>query len=356
MAKLSWAFLGTSMISKTVAKSLQKSSGSQLIAVFGRDPDRLAEFQLEFDIPYSSQDPNEVINRSDVDAVYISLPNHLHCHYAKMAVDAGKHVLCEKSLDVTMAAVDDIISSLSASKSTVFFSEALMHLRHPLIVKYWEFLRSDQAAEVLGQVRAIHCHYSCDIQKFANVHGKGAIYNLGCYPVSLLQLTIDALFGEGAFEKRLHSQVVGKRYSHIVSPSHVAHKGGDNVAETICVTMFQCGVLASVQTAETFGKSTVNCGFEVIGTSGKLWFETNPYMPLPNQDNSFKFIQYSQPKKVNAVTEGSLDYDAYYYQFKEVEHAISAGLTQSERPAPRLADSIAIMKYITDWEAAVPKQ
>jgi predicted dehydrogenase len=326
---LRWAVIGTSFISDTVAAAIARSPGSELAIAVGRDRARLEAFGARHDVARATTSLDEALADPDVDAVYVGAPNHVHHEITIAAARAGKAVLSEKSLTVTMAQTDAL---LDAVVGRVFFVEGLMYLAHPVIARFVEVLRDGR----LGRLRAIEATYAADIARFVNPAGAGAIYNLGCYPASLAQLVVDTMGGEGAFgEHRLRA---------VGNTGDGPHAG--NVVDASAAVRFASGALATLHTAETYGTVV---RFAVHGEHGTLAFATNPWMPEPG-DNRFTWARFDGASE-SIVVDDPLD--AFDHQVRMVERCVAEGRLEAERPSPRPADSRALMQFLTGWEYAV---
>lgn len=325
---IGWGILGTGFISDTVAAAIVKSPGSRIAAVAGRDIGRTEAFRARFEGDRAYADHADLFADPAVDVVYVGLPNHLHHRFVGEAAAAGKAILSEKSLSVDMAKSQALVEAVAASD--VFFVEGLMYLAHPLIARFVEILRDRR----LGTVKSIHASYAADIWQVVNPEGRGTLYNLGCYPVSLLQLAVQTVAGEGAFRDRSQTGT-GK-----ISP----HDG--NVSEAALAVRFGCGILATVQTAETYGMFP---DFTVVGDKGSLRFLDNPWLPEAGASRLL-FTGFDGTGEEIVVES---DADAFLHQVRMVERSLAAGLGQAKRPSPRPADSIEIMEMLTDWEADI---
>lgn len=323
---LRWAILGTSFISETMARAIEASPGSVTTVVVGRDPKRLEEFRALHGIARAVTSLEVALRASDIDVVYVATPNHVHHEATILAAAAGKAVLSEKSLTVSMEQADSL---LAAVRGTVFFVEGLMYLAHPVIARFVDVLHDGR----LGTLKAVHASYAANIAHLVNPDGRGAIYNLGCYPASLVQLVLDAMGGDGTFA------------DHQLESCGVISAADGNVSEAVGVARFSNGVLATIHTAETYGNTS---RFEVHGTNGTLTFLTNPWLP-ERGDNSFVWRAYDGEPETIVVT-GPLD--AFDHQVRMVEANVAAGKLEAERPSPRLDDSLHLIRFLTEWEAA----
>lgn len=321
---LRWAILGTSFISHTVADAIARSPGSVATVVVGRDVARREAFRDTYGIARSYPTIEEAVADPEVDAVYVGLPNHVHHEATMLAAAAGKAVLSEKSLTVSMEQTDLL---LSAVRGRVFFVEGLMYLSHPLMQRFVDVLGDGR----LGTMKSIHASYAADIAHLVNPSGGGAIFNLGCYPASLIQLTVDAVHGQGAFER------------HALSACGWISADG-NVGESVASIAFDVGTLATLHTAETYGMTH---RFEVHGTNGGLAFRSNPWLPKPGE-TGFTWTPFDGPPEEFTVSD---PLDAFDHQIRMVERCIELRLLEALRPSPQLDDSRALMAMLTHWES-----
>lgn len=321
---LRWAILGTGFISNTVVDAIGLSAGSCVNVVAGRNRDRLAAFQSAHGIAAATTDYHEAITSPEIDAVYIGLPNHVHHEVAIAAAAAGKAVLSEKSLTTTMQTAHELADAV---RDRVFFVEGLMYLAHPLYRTLTDLLATSQ----IGTVTAINGRYSADIAGVVNPLGRGTIYNLGCYPASLLHLVIQTACGVDAFAQRASSG----------AGTLTADGTIGNAALTV---RFDNGVLANLQSTDNFG---MGHDFVIMTDVGELQFVTNPWLPTAG-DNTITWTPYTGEPESIVVSD---DNDAFYHQIKLVEACVAAGMTEAPRPSPRLADSLEIMALLTEWES-----
>jgi len=295
-------------------------------AIAGRNKTALAELQSQYSVDLGFTDTAELLASEQVDVVYIALPNHLHAEATAAAMAAGKPVLCEKSLTVTMDHADLLVRAVR--QSGLFFAEGLMYLSHPLMEQFTALLRDPS----LGSLRSVSGYYSADIWQVVNPEGGGTLYNLGCYPSSLLHLVVQTMCGEDAFLKR-----------HI--SAHGLKNNDGNIQDTAAVIHFENGVLATLQSSDSHGMAH---GFEIVTTTGKLRFETNPWLPEAGVNRMIWQPYVGAAREILVKDEN----DAFYHQTRMVERALAQGQTEAPRPAPRLSDSLEIMQFLADWDAA----
>ena len=192
MADVKWGVLSTALIGMNkVIPGIQNSKGSKVHAIASRNSSRAAEAAGKAGIPVSYGSYEELLNDPDIEAVYIPLPNHMHVEWSIKALEAGKHVLCEKPLALSS---EDIKKLMDVSREcNRVLAEAFMVKHHP----QWQTARKIVADGSLGELRAVQglfTYYNMDEGNIRNIqeYGGGALLDIGCYPV----VTSRYLFGE----------------------------------------------------------------------------------------------------------------------------------------------------------------
>jgi predicted dehydrogenase len=190
--KVEWGVLGVAHIAvKKVIPAMQRGEWSQVLAIASRDlskAQRAAE-QLGIRKAYGSYE--ELLADPEVEAIYIPLPNHLHVPWSIRAAEAGKHVLCEKPVSLT---VEEAISLLKTRDRTgVKIEEAFMIRTHPQWRRALDFIKEGR----IGPVRSVmgyFNYYNRDLKNIRNIlaYGGGALMDIGCYLVYTSRL----IFGE----------------------------------------------------------------------------------------------------------------------------------------------------------------
>lgn len=326
---LNWGILGTSFISGIMAEAILKDGQTKLYAVAGRSAVTLKEFSEKYGVQKNYQNYDELIRDSKVDIIYIALPNHLHHEFVIKAANAGKAILCEKSLSIDMPKTDAALAAVVKNK--IFFAEGLMYLTHPIANAIQEIIQQNK----IGEIRSIHGQYCAAIAQFVNVDSKGALYNLGCYPVSLMHLIMQEAFGDAIFN---NYQIKG-----------FGRRGVDgNICESGMTMQFTNGVVCQLQTAEDYGLHTE---FTVLGSKASLQFISNPWLPEAT-GNQLVITPYEEAGETITIT---ADGNGFLYQVRLIREALGNGQLSLQRPAVRSSDSRAIMQLLTDWEKSIDR-
>jgi len=184
VTKLRWGIIGPGRIAPRIVRALSTSSRGELIAVASRDSERARGFADKFGIGLSLGAYQDLLDLAEVDVVYVSLPNHLHAEWTIRALEARKHVLCEKPLALSVEEVDSIIAA--AERSGRIAVEAFMYLHHPQTIHVLQLAREG----VLGKLELVHGTFSFFLTyphdpRIDPAAGGGSLWDVGCYPVSL---------------------------------------------------------------------------------------------------------------------------------------------------------------------------
>jgi len=188
---LRWGLLGTARINRALIPPLRASNRNRLVAVASRTTERAQAYAREWDIPRSFGSYEAMLADPDVDVIYNSLPNSLHAEWTIKSAQAGKHILCEKPLAVTVEQVDAIAGA--ARKHGVVVAEAFMYRHQPVILQVQELIRS----RAIGELRFVRGSFTylqnrdADVRLDPNLAG-GSIWDVGCYPISFARAMIGA--------------------------------------------------------------------------------------------------------------------------------------------------------------------
>jgi len=192
MNTVRWGILSTAKIGMTkVTPAIQLAANCEVVGIASRDGDRAAAAAQELGIaaPYDSYE--ELLAASDIDAVYIPLPNDMHAEWTMKAAAAGKHVLCEKPLGMTVAEAVEMAAACRAAG--VKLAEAFMYRHHPIWVEAQRLV----AAGSIGELQAVQSWFGYYNDDPANIrnrvdNGGGAVMDVGCYNINLSRMLFAA--------------------------------------------------------------------------------------------------------------------------------------------------------------------
>jgi xylose dehydrogenase (NAD/NADP) len=182
--KLSWGLLSTALINRRLIPSIKSSKRNQLTAVGSRDEARARQYAQEWGIPKAHGSYEALLADPEIDIIYNSLPNSLHAEWTIKALQAGKHVLCEKPMTITLEEIDAVAEA--AQKAGKIVMEAFMYRHHPQTFQVKELIN----ASTIGELRLVRGAFSFNMLdqpenvRFDQGLGGGCLWDVGCYPVS----------------------------------------------------------------------------------------------------------------------------------------------------------------------------
>ncbi len=183
--KVRWGILGAAKIAVTkVIPSMQSGAHSEIIAIASRDLETAKQVAQQLNIPKFYGSYEELLTDSEIEAVYIPLPNHLHLEWTVKSATAGKHILCEKPVGLNAGEVRKLIEI--RDKTGVKIQEAFMVRNHPQWLSVRDLVRSGR----IGDLQAINCFFSYFNDDKSNIRNKsemggGALMDIGCYCINL---------------------------------------------------------------------------------------------------------------------------------------------------------------------------
>jgi D-xylose 1-dehydrogenase (NADP+, D-xylono-1,5-lactone-forming) len=182
-AAVKWGILSTAHINRKVIPAAHASEKAELLAVASRDLGRAESYAREWEIDRAYGSYEALLEDAEVEAVYISLPNSLHCEWSIRALEAGKHVLCEKPMSRHVGDVEAAFDA--AEKAQRFLMEAFMYRHNPQS----ERLRQLVDEGVIGDLRLVRACFSFSLYDAQNIRLRtdvegGSLMDVGCYCVS----------------------------------------------------------------------------------------------------------------------------------------------------------------------------
>ena len=271
MAKVSWGIISTARIgTDKVIPAMQLASNVDVKAIASRNLETAKKTAAKLGIREVSPSYEELINRKDIDAVYIPLPNHLHVEWSIKALRAGKHVLCEKPI-ARNAAEAELLLHEAEKFPGLKMMEAFMYRFHPQTSAVLELIRDGAIGEVRN-VQTMFSYYNDnpkDVRNQADIGG-GGLLDIGCYCISYSRLVFE---GEPLRACATVEYDPGLKVDRLVSAVIEFPKGN---ATFTCSTQ-----LPNSQHAK------------IIGTRGIIELPV-PFTPLP--DRSSRIIFTAGPK------------------------------------------------------------
>ncbi|MBT8203145.1 MAG: Gfo/Idh/MocA family oxidoreductase, partial [Acidimicrobiia bacterium] len=191
MSSVRWGILSTAKIGmEKVTPAIQAAPNCEVVAIASRSIDAAAAAAERLGIPAAYGTYEELLE-SDVDAVYIPLPNDMHRTWTLRAAAAGKHILCEKPLAMSVAEAQEMADA--CREAGVLLGEAFMYRHHPSWVEAVRLVRGG----AIGELKAVQSRFSYYNDDPGNIrnrvdNGGGAIMDIGCYNINLSRMLFDA--------------------------------------------------------------------------------------------------------------------------------------------------------------------
>ncbi|MCB0828454.1 MAG: Gfo/Idh/MocA family oxidoreductase [Solirubrobacterales bacterium] len=178
---LNWGILSTAEINDELLPGFRDSPAADLRAVASRDLSRARAYADEHGIPDAYGSYEELLADGSIDCVYIPVPNSLHGKWTRAALEAGKHVLCEKPMTPTRKEAEELFEL--AEERGLSLMEAFMYRQHPAIRKLREIVTDGRLGDI--QVVRSWFHYKAvdpatDIRYRTDLAG-GSLRDVGCY-------------------------------------------------------------------------------------------------------------------------------------------------------------------------------
>jgi predicted dehydrogenase len=253
-----WGILGTANIARAAfLPGLREAGGGRAVRVAGREAAHAEAWAREHGVESAVVGYERVLEADDIDAVYIPLPNTLHAHWTRQALAAGKAVLTEKPLCVSVPETEAVLAD--AAQPGRLLWEAFVFPFHPQM----ERVRRLIADGAIGELREIQSGFHFPVRSETNIRLRpdlagGALNDVGCYPLHLAA----GLFGEAP--------------AQAVATSAFAPTGVDRETRGVLgfshdrALVFSCGIARGPDTAT-----------RLLGTEGEIRL-TNPFHPSPD--------------------------------------------------------------------------
>ena len=312
--------LGAARIGREgLVRPAHKVDGIELYAVAARDADRARAYADQHEIPVTFPSYQAMLDDPSINAIYNPLPNGLHCEWSIRALEAGKHVLCEKPLAANAAEARAMAAVATAHDRVLM--EALHYRFHPLAV------RMQEAVAQLGRIRHIETSMCIPLPAFKDIRynyelGGGAAMDLGVYTISLLRFLAGAASEPAMLEEPSIESVRAKLR-------------GKNIDRAMKVDLrWTTGATGRLHFS-LWSTSVLKLSARVIGEHSELRVR-NPYIPHLLNRLELRLKDRKLTEKVSGET-------SYTCQLREFQRRING---ESPGGSVDLPDSIATMALI----------
>ncbi|MCF7875460.1 Gfo/Idh/MocA family oxidoreductase [Candidatus Bipolaricaulota bacterium] len=325
--KAKWGILGTANIAKkALVPGIKDADNSELFAVASRSEGKARQFAEEFELPSYYSSYENLLGDTEIDFVYIPLPNHLHHEWTINAFKKGKNVLCEKPLGTNSGEVEEMFEI--AGKENLTLMEGFMYRFHPQTRKVKELIEKGE----IGEPSFFRGAFSFplitedrdDDIRWKEEMGGGSLMDLGTYSVN----TVRYLFGEEP------NRVFGRNFTH---PDHTAE------AETQAILEFPSGKTATIDSSFLL---TDRANYEVTSKNGRIQaFDTYG----PRRGKRLKIDIDKGNTRETEVLEGVNEYSL------EVEHLVDS-VREEKTPFVSPEDSINNAKVLDGIRASAEEE
>lgn len=307
-----WGILGCGAIAHKLAEAITKTKQCQITAVASRSAERASAFASKWGAPIALSSYEELVSHPDLDVIYIATPHSHHYAHTKLALSAGKNVLCEKAFTVNAQQLELLIQM--AKDNGLFLMEAMWTRFLPGVEQAMELIHSG----ALGVVNALsadfgfYAPFKSDSRLFNPSLAGGALLDIGIYPLFLSLL----LFG--APDKYWSDSVLSRDGIDLSTSMLLRHPG--NIHSHLFATL----------TANTPTTATI------YGSEGSLHFHEKWFTPVPFtiRGNQGAEQLFEIPATING----------YEYEVDEVNNCILRGKMESDRMP--LAKSLELLRMM----------
>lgn len=309
-----WGVLGAARIAiRSVLPAFASTRHAQAVAIAARDPERARAVAAQFGIAHAYGSYDDLLANASIEAVYIPLANDLHLPWTLRALEAGKHVLCEKPIALSAEQAQAIAAASRRCARQV--AEAYMIRFHP----QWQRVRALVVSGRLGEIHALHSWFAYDNPPEANLrnslaHGGGGLYDIGGYALVVARW----LFGSspqrviGLFER---------------DPIYRVDRFTSAMADFSAGRQLVFGVSAGLARAQSV---------VVYGTRGRLTVET-PFNPAADRPTRLLIDDCRDLYGSGVEAESVPAADQYALQLD----AFSEAIAQARAPSFGIDDAIA---------------
>jgi len=296
---IQWGIIGLGNIAHLFIQDLQLVERTSVKAVASRSQAKADTFAKKYQVPKAYGDYEAILKDPDVDIIYIATPHTSHETLSIAALQAGKHVLCEKPLAVNQQQVQQMIDV--AKKEGQFLMEAFWSKFNPSIKKVLELINEG----VLGEVNYVNADFTFyrddpDDSRMLNMDlAGGSLLDMGVYPLFLAYTVLgipEQILATGRF-----------------------HRTGADI-QTAAILKYEKGI-ANIMSGFASQSDMVA---KIYGTKGRIyihsiWHETQGFTLIEGNDGSFKTTTFDYPTKGKGFT----------YEIEECIQCIQEGKTES---------------------------
>ncbi|MCC7206619.1 MAG: Gfo/Idh/MocA family oxidoreductase [Anaerolineae bacterium] len=307
--KVRWGILGAANINLDVVPAMQRSPRSEVVALASRTLSKAQAQAARLGIPQAVEGYEAVLADPAIDAVYIPLANHLHVEWTVRALEAGKHVLCEKPLALTVESAKQVVDT--AARTGKIAAEAFAYLHQPQTRQVKELVEGGE----IGEVRIVKGTFTFPFENMGDFrwnpdYGGGSLWDIGSYPVTYAYWLLG-----------LPNEVYGRRHD---APSGVDMSfAGQMHFDRGAVAQFDCSF-----DQEFF------LDMDIRGTQGRITVDLDGD---PKAEQAIAVYHDGDIRRLSVPPENQ-----YFCEVRDIENAILDGV----RPLISLDDSLSFARIL----------
>ncbi len=333
--ELNWGIIGAGSIARAFATGAKTSKTGKLKAVASRDLAKAQKFATEFGVPTSYGSYEQLLADKSIQAIYNCTPHPMHAQWTIAALEAGKHVLCEKPFAMNYYEAMKMIEV--AREKNLCLLEAFMYRCHPQTVKLVELIKG----KAIGDVRVIqgtfsfHAGYNPESRLFSNALAGGGIMDVGCYPVSMSRLIAGVAQGKD-FADPIEVKGTGR-----LTPTGVDSWAAGTLK-------FPGDIVAQVATGVEVNQENV---VRVFGSDGQITMH-NPWVCNRQKAEVGKIIVrkgQAAPEEIEVPA----DRTSFSYEIDVFAKAVEDRSHKPAHPAMSNEDTLGNMRTLDLWRAQV---
>ena len=336
MKRINWGIIGLGNIAHSHLKSFEKSKNCRLKGVASKNLQKLENFKEKTNIDESFCFDNyeDLIKSSEIDIIYIALPNSYHYEWINKCIDHGKNILVEKPITENFFQLEKIKKKLLQIKPRVLIYEGFMYKYHPQIKKVLDLINNNE----IGEIKKIVSSFGVNLltkknfwffrkkkkidkenRLFNKKLGGGSILDLGCYPVSLVTMILEKFKFVNFEDYKVLNKKVEIGETGVDINSKIEMKVNDNII---------------IELSSSF-KQNIGSATEIYGSRGSIeisntWLgSSNIILKKENNKNIIKF------NKIN---------DIYFDQLSTISNDLL-----NKNIGQNLDNMLLNMKIIDQW-------
>ncbi len=313
--QIKWGYMGAGRIASWFAEGMAAAKEAVLYAIGSRTLEKAKGFAEAYNVEKAYGSYEELVADPEVDIIYIAVPVRYHYECIKLAFDAGKNVLAEKSITVNASQARELMGL--AKEKNLFFMEAMWTKCQPVYLKIQEWIQTG----LLGEIRAVDARFYTKAgtghRLFQHDLAGGALLDLGIYPITYAC----AVLGYAPKSIRCNGMVGSENVDYLDS----------------IVLEYENGAFANLTCGLGNEKMT---GLYIQGTKGRIRLEEETFF------QAAKAEAYDMDNQAIAVFESPFLKNGYEYEAMEVMECLRQGKKESEKVP--MTETLAVMEIMDE--------